>query len=321
MASTDVHELIASIARESQRRRVAWKPYSRGPRELWLQCKGTGFQRLVSWLHFHWPFARGQWRFMHTLSGCERTRSKLRAAPFVSTSGVEVTLDVSEDRFLGLSGRLAAEPAEIELARRLVGAGDVFVDVGAHWGLYVLHIAGRLRPGGTYVAAEPSRESFRFLSTAIRAPLVELQLHEVALSDLDGEAGFVADGSVNDHLSAMDGAATCTVKVVTMDTLLRSIPLTGRGVFIKVDTEGHEAAVVRGCAGLAASGLRPVFLLEFLREIHGQTRDDVLRAFASTFGPVYDFWAIDASDGRLARFETADEIRGDVRNMLAAPRP
>jgi FkbM family methyltransferase len=319
-ASLALPDLVASIAGESRARHLAWEPFARGPREQWLECRGSWAQKLVSWVHFHWPSARGQWRLTRALASRERLRAKLSGVPFASRSGVEVTLDIPGDRFLFLSGRLAPEPVEVDLVTRLVGPGDVFVDVGAHWGLYLLHVLGRLRPGGTYVAAEPSGESFRFLSTAYRASPAELRLEESAVSDYDGEGRLIGDGSVHDRLVAA-ARGMPGVKVVTLDTLLAPVPLAGRRVFVKVDTEGHEAAVVRGCKGLAAAGVRPVFLLEFLKEMHGQTRDDVLGAFAATYGPVYDFWAVDASSGRLTRFESAAEVRGEVRNMLAVPRP
>src|SRR5205823_2019873 len=151
----------------------------------------------------------------------------------------------------------------------LVQPGDTFVDVGAHWGLYVLHVLGRIGETGAYYAIEPSPASFRFLSSAY-PPRNPLRLVEAAISDYDGEGSVVVDGHVNDGLaSGTEGSAA--VRVARLDTLLAGMRPAGR-VFIKVDTEGHEAAVVRGCRGLAAEDIRPIFMLEFLKEMHGQSR-------------------------------------------------
>jgi len=294
-----------------------YRPFARGPREQWLRCEGTAFQRAVCWLHFHWPSARGQWRLVRTLGALPLVKPAVGDVPFSSRCGVAARLDIASDEFLFLSGRLAPEPAEVVLVSRLVGHGDVFVDVGAHWGLYVLHVLGLLGPEGTYVAVEPSPGNFRFLRSAFGEPR-GLHLVEAAVSDYDGQGRLVGDGSVHGHLVSHDRGDK--VKVVTLDALLSDVPIAGRRLFVKVDTEGHEAAVIRGCRRLAGRGVLPTFLLEFLGELNGQTREDVLEAIASTFGPVYDFWAVDSCTGQLSRFASAGEVRGEVRNMIALPR-
>src|SRR5689334_12183837 len=115
-----------------------WRPYLRGPREQWLSCEGAFPARIVARAHFAWPFARGHWR-MSRILGAVPVRA-LRAVPFRSSCGIAVTLDMASDAFLYLSGRLPPEPLEVAVASRLVREGDVFLDVGAHRGLYALHI-------------------------------------------------------------------------------------------------------------------------------------------------------------------------------------
>jgi FkbM family methyltransferase len=139
-------------------------------------------------------------------------------------------------------------------------------------------VLGRVGNSGSFYAIEPSPESFRFLRSAY-GNAARLHFVEAAVSDYDGGGSMLVDGNVNDRL-ARGEEGTAAVKVARLDTLLAGLRPMGR-LFIKVDTEGHEAAVVRGCSGLAAAGLRPVFMLEFLKEIHGQTREDVVRALQS----------------------------------------
>jgi len=306
---------LAKLDVESAQRCI---PFKRGPRAQWLRCEGPAVARFVSWLHFHWPSARGQWRLMRTLAANESIHRRLRDVPFRSESGVRVRLDIASDAFLFLSGRLAPEPVEVELASRLVQPGDLFIDVGAHCGLYLLHVWSRLGPGGLYYALEPSPDTFRFLSASYDARDPTLRLVEAAASDRDGEAHLVASGDVADRVSREGGGTV--VKTVRLDTLLGDEARAARRVFIKVDTEGHEACVIRGCAGLAAAGVRPILMIEFLREMFGQTREDVLRAIEETFGPVYDFWAIDADTGALTAFTATAELTGEIRNMIAVPR-
>ncbi|HET9470524.1 MAG TPA: hypothetical protein VFO24_05430, partial [Usitatibacter sp.] len=142
-------ERLAPIDPAAARR---WKPFVRGPREQWLACEGAWPARLAAALHYAWPFARGQWRMGRILEALRCPA--LRAAPFRSSCGVRVVVDVASEDFRHLSGRLAPEPLEVAVMARLVKPGDVFVDVGAHDGLYILHVLGRLGEAGLYCAFE-----------------------------------------------------------------------------------------------------------------------------------------------------------------------
>lgn len=274
--------------------------------------------RAVSCLHFNWPTDRGHWRLVQLLSKSPWLERHLRNVPFRSSCGVPIDLDIASDRFLFLSGRLAPEPLEIALASRMVREGDLFVDIGAHWGLYILHMLGRLGRDGAYYAIEPSTDSIRFLRRAFSRVDARLRFFEVAISEFDGDGHLVAQGSVNDHLSANE-PGTVPVRVARLDSMLAGTGLHCGCVFVKADTEGHEAAVIKGCRGLAEAGVRPIFLLEFLPERFGQTRADILNALDATFGKGYTYWAVAASTGCLVRFERADEPGTDVHNFFAIP--
>ncbi len=229
-----------------------------------------------------------------------------------------IRLDIASDQFLFLSGRLSPEPLELAIISRIVKTGDTFIDVGAHWGLYILHVLGRLGEEGNYFAVEPSRSNFRFLERSFAGTAPRLRRLEMAVSDMDGHGNLAEQGEVHAHL-AIAGAGTTPVQVGRLDTILRDAPLRSGSVVVKVDTEGHEAAVVRGCAGLASRGIRPVFLLEFLVERFGQSREDILRAITQTFGVIYAFWAIDPAAGGLVRFDDPSALSAEVRNIVAVP--
>jgi FkbM family methyltransferase len=289
---------------------------SRDGRGQWLRCEGALPARVAAWMHYAWPYARGQWRFTEIL---RRTRLKsLSAVPFRSECGVRVVLDIPSNEFLYLSGRLPSEPLEIALMQKMVRPGDVFVDVGAHRGLYILHILGRLGPDGIYLALEPSPTSFDFLVNAFGHADPRLRRLRIAVSEFDGEARLIDEGALTAHLEA-HAPGGLPVSTKRLDTLLADIELAGRAVVVKIDTEGHEARVIRGCAGLAARGVRPVFFAEFLPSIFGQKREDVTRAIAETFGGDYRYFGIDLGARGLAEFAPGNPPPGEVRNIFAVP--
>ncbi|HEX3098368.1 MAG TPA: FkbM family methyltransferase [Usitatibacter sp.] len=292
-----------------------WKPFVRGPREQWLSCEGALPARLASALHYAWPFARGQWRMGQLLG--KLGWPALRAVPFRSGCGVRLVVDIASEDFRHLSGRLAPEPLEVAVMARLVKPGDVFIDVGAHDGLYILHVLGRLGEAGLYFAFEPSPTRFAFLQRAFAGAGERLRLFNAALADEAGEASLVDEGSSTAYLG--EGGAGAPVRVARLDEMLDGVPLEGRAIVMKIDTEGHEARVIRGCAGLASRGVRPVFLVEFLPAIHGQTRVDVIGAIEAVFSGGYRYFGIDEATGTLAEFFASQAVAGHVRNALAVP--
>ena len=120
--------------------------------------------------------------------------------PFRSLAGVDLTLDLTDLSFLYLAGRLPTEPLEVAIASRLVRVGDVFVDVGAHEGLYIAHVLGRLVPGGTMYAFEPSPRNMAFMRATFGAP-AGLEFHEAAAGDVDGRGHLLAEGELTAKLS------------------------------------------------------------------------------------------------------------------------
>lgn len=285
-------------------------------RRRWLRCEGPVAARIASCLHYAWPFARGQWRYTDLL---RRTRWKSFAAvPFRSRCGVRVSLDMGSDQFLYLSGRVPNEPLELAIMEEIVRPDDVFIDVGAHRGLYVLHLLGRLGPQGLYFAVEPSPTNFAFLEQAFRDDHGRLRRLRLALSDTDGESRLAEEGASTAYLATdAGGIPTPTAR---LDTLLADTHMEDRGLVVKIDTEGHEARIIRGASGLAARGVRPLFLAEFLPSIHGQTRGDVTSAIEEAFGSGYRYFGIDLRANALVEFQPSSPPLGEVNNIIAVPR-
>jgi FkbM family methyltransferase len=154
------------------------------------------------------------------------------------------------------------QPYEPGLVRHLserLRQGDVFIDVGAHIGLFSVLAAHLVGGSGRVVAFEPypeSRERLRRL--ADRNGLSDrIEIVAAALSDRTAAAAplYLTRDSV---LSTLDPdhspmihregfGRSIPVEVMTLDGWLAAHPgLRPRLAVIKIDVEGHEGRVIAG---------------------------------------------------------------------------
>lgn len=128
--------------------------------------------------------------------------------------------------------------------------GDMFVDVGANFGIHSLRAARLVGVTGSVVAVEPSpfaRERLE-LHVAMNA-IGNVRTIPVALGAGEGEAVLRVDAShlgtasLRDDLSL--GDASLTVRVRTLDSVVEP-PRSAARVLVKIDVEGFELETVRG---------------------------------------------------------------------------
>lgn len=173
------------------------------------------------------------------------------------------------DRFLatrlGLMGR-QHQYGEIVALRRFISHFqiDCILDVGANTGQYATLLRKDVGFTGTIISFEPNPEIFAGLATrAARDP--HWQVQNIALTDYDGTASFhimAADqfSSLNapsDGLEPIFAERNRVEKNVTvacrrLDGLMGELDSlkTSRAMLLKLDTQGHDAAV---CAGAGAA--------------------------------------------------------------------
>ncbi len=132
--------------------------------------------------------------------------------------------------------------------------GDLFLDIGAHWGIMALHAATRW-PGQVKVLAfEPAPRNQAPLRKWIDANALgeQIELIPAAVADASGRGELRPESTMGHSLViAPDGR----VPVVTIDEELVKRPaLADRRVVIKIDVEGGEPEAVAGMAKLLQSG-------------------------------------------------------------------
>jgi FkbM family methyltransferase len=157
-----------------------------------------------------------------------------------------------------------------ELFGHLVRPGDRCVDVGANVGVHTVRLARLADRDGEVIAIEPDPDvarrarrnialnglsNVRVIDAAASARPGQMQLYRPSPRDTNRARASLM------HYRYLTGPAT-TVPVVTIDDLCAGAPV----ALIKIDVEGHEAAVVRGAADTIARHA-PSIVFEYAPEL------------------------------------------------------
>jgi FkbM family methyltransferase len=238
--------------------------------------------------------------------------------------GLTVMLYPSDQlsRALHVSG--AYEPNTAIVLRRLLPDGGVFVDVGAHAGIFTMLASRWVGARGRVISFEPSaRERARLLEHVDRNSLTNVTVHPEAVADREGTASLkvAADGfgGLNTIGSAfaydVPAREQVDVPVTTLDRALASDGIQQVHA-IKLDAEGAEYAALVGARGVL-SKFRPALVLElFSRSLqaHGVTIGQ-LAGLLHESG--YRTFRIDDATARL---EPLNELEAaDEQNIVALP--
>jgi FkbM family methyltransferase len=186
----------------------------------------------------------------HPANTDQRTRALLRAVRFQVRGRVlhRRTLARLGDRSViwadlhrnGASMVVYANPPnydEMLAWRNHLQSGDLFIDVGANVGSYTIWAA---ELGAEVIALEPAADTFALLEENIALNGYQVRAVCAAAGAAPGTARFTA-GLDSVNRLAPDGHAE--TEVVTVDSLLGDRVAAG----MKVDVEGFELGVLRGC--------------------------------------------------------------------------
>jgi FkbM family methyltransferase len=187
-------------------------------------------------------------------------------------------------------------------------------DIGAHFGIFSLAAA---HFGGKAVAVDPSPTAKRMIAkqAALNGYTDRIQIVQAAVSDTNGAMGLLSSGVFSDgYFKVAEGRSKrdlTQTRAVTVDQMVRDF---GIPTHLKIDVEGHEAAVLRG-ARATLSQFSPLLFLELHNEMvvseggdPTSALDEIAQLDYATFG----------HDGRaLSRTEIL--ARPIVRILAKAP--
>ncbi|MGH2490351.1 MAG: FkbM family methyltransferase [Candidatus Limnocylindria bacterium] len=167
-----------------------------------------------------------------------------------------------------LRWRRRGEGQSLRIIEALVRPGSVVLDIGANRGDYTWQLARLVGPMGHVHAIEPDPASVARLE-ALREECPNVTVHAIAASDQTGTAtlyvpvfdgrriGALARLSLTREWTAVDFEAV-TIRVEPLDAILA--PDGPPIAFVKLDVEGHEAAVIRGAQAMLRRSLPPLLV-------------------------------------------------------------
>lgn len=138
-------------------------------------------------------------------------------------------------------------------------------DIGAHFGVFSLAAA---HFGGRAVAVDPSPTATRMIAVETRLNRCKgaIQILQAAVSDSNGVVGMLSSGVFSDgYFKFVRGRSSSDLtetQALTVDQISERF---GAPTHIKIDVEGHEAAVLRGAHSTLAK-YSPVLFLELHNE-------------------------------------------------------
>ena len=156
-----------------------------------------------------------------------------------------------------------------EVIWRLLDAGDTAVDAGANIGYVTGLMAVRAGPRGSVAALEPHPDIFAELQHNVirwraRSNLAAIALHNLAASESRSMATLFLprDFSHNRGVSTL-AAGENAVAGPTVETLPLDELIPGFVALLKIDVEGHELTLLKGCQRLLSRrGIRDIVFEE-----------------------------------------------------------
>ncbi len=197
---------------------------------------------------------------VHLVKFAQEELQSARAKPIRSAPGF--TFRGSEHQMSG-----AFEADEIAYVRERLAGCDVFVDVGANYGLYTCVARSTGVPA---IAIEPFWANLRLLYRNLADNgWHDTLVYPVALGDAPGLLTLFGSGTGASLIAGWAGAVQqTTVAVHTLDSLLRGADVLGKRLLIKMDVEGAEHMVLSGAAATLAADPAPTWMIEINLDEH-----------------------------------------------------
>lgn len=171
--------------------------------------------------------------------------------------------------------------------------GDLFIDVGAHFGLYSL-TAAKKYPGQVQVLAiEPHPENLKRLHMwcAFNECLPNVKIAQCAASSKSGQSELIENSSMGHSLIPQPGIRSqgkaIPVRLETLDKIVQHAGFqnSGERIILKIDTEGHELATLMGGIELLKSGRITAIIWE---KGHFHNTEEGIKEFTRILGLLRD---------------------------------
>ncbi len=160
---------------------------------------------------------------------------------------------------------------EFNLIQKISREEDVIVDIGANIGVYSFWFSKCINDKGRIFSFEPDRKNLeRFKYGFSLNHISSLSIHDIAISDKNGEAKFFSGLDEQSSLfyeSEKSAQQFTTVKTQTLDDFCKQNNLATIN-FLKIDVEGAEWFVLKGASELLQNKSIKIIQLELNNHIN-----------------------------------------------------
>jgi FkbM family methyltransferase len=235
------------------------------------------------------------------------------------SDGVELRGFLRHRSFLADVTGGAHEPYVVEVLLSQLRPGTVFVDVGAHLGLYTLRAAGRIAPGGRIVAFEADPYTATALAANVkRAGLGNVRVIAKAVSDHVGSTAFwLSAGTYSSSLyrrPSMASIERVEIEATTIDAEVGP----AEDLVIKIDVEGAELDALGGLANTVGEATRVVLMVEVNPSALAEAGRTPAELIARLRELGLELWRIDEEAHEVVRLDT--DNTGDWKGNFLAGR-
>jgi len=227
------------------------------------------------------------------------------------------------DATLGFFDYRGHDLGDLRFLWRNLKPGAVFLDIGAHHGVYSVVAAKKLGANGIVAAFEPSVREYRRLRMHLRLNrLGSVRAEPLALGSAactqkffqitngDNTRGGFRPPASEDRVSEI------SVETVRLDDYVSQFPL-ARVDFVKLDVEGGEREVLRGASSVLTK-FRPILICEILdatTQAWGYKAREIIQMLES-----FDFaWFDIRSNGSIVPHKIREHYP-EIRNYVAVPK-
>lgn len=206
-----------------------------------------------------------------------------------------------QSRFGFMTYTYGVEDPDLSLVGSLLAPGDIFIDGGAHVGMFTLVAAARVGPTGRVLAFEPAPAArSQLLQNLELSRFSWVEVSACALAESAGARDFVAFSNDAEGSSSFAppsefaGGSVESVETTTLDSAIANQDRT-RIRLVKLDLEGAEYAALQGAQSLLRE-VQPDFLVELEPEHlarQGTSAAEVIRLFEQHR---YRFFTVDKNE-------------------------